>query len=98
MPPIPTRCTLTDIVFTSCIIIMFIFIEFYIEFYIFIEFYFTNLCSSVNGWGAVGTWHNNLQTALKDDFQSALRSLMQNLMFIKIINGSLDGMLIDLIR
>ena len=33
----------------------------------------------------------------KDDFQSVLRSL-RTLMFIYIINGSLDGMRIDVIR
>ena len=33
----------------------------------------------------------------KDDFQSVLRSL-RTLMFINIINGSLDGMRIDAIR
>ena len=33
----------------------------------------------------------------KDDFQSVLRSL-RTLMFINIINGSLDGMRIDVIR
>ena len=34
---------------------------------------------------------------LKDDFQSVLRSL-GTLMFIDIINGSLDGLRIDVIR
>ena len=33
---------------------------------------------------------------LKDDFQSVLHSL-RNLMFINIINGSLDGMQINVI-
>ena len=34
---------------------------------------------------------------LKDDFQSVLRSL-RTLMFTNIINGSLDGLRIDVIR
>ena len=33
----------------------------------------------------------------KDDFQYVLRSL-RTLMFVNIINGSLDGMRIDVIR
>ena len=49
-------------------------------------------------------YHANLRTnvlaasnvKLKDDFQSVLRSL-RTLMFINIINGSLDGMRIDVI-
>ena len=39
----------------------------------------------------------DLKPALKDDFQSELRSL-RTLMFINIINGALDGMRIDVIR
>ena len=34
---------------------------------------------------------------IKDDFQSVLRSL-RTLMFVNIMNGSLDGMRIDVIR
>ena len=40
-------------------------------------------------------WAYNVK--FEDDFQSVLRSL-RTLMFIKIINGSLDGMQIDVIR
>ena len=48
------------------------------------------------------TMHHFLYTVskfstFKDDFQSVLRSL-KTLMFITIINGSLDGMRIDVIR
>ena len=39
----------------------------------------------------------NAICTIKDDFQSVLRSL-RTLMFINIINGSLDGMRIDVIR
>ena len=35
--------------------------------------------------------------SIKDDFKPVLRSL-RTLMFINIINGSLDGMRIDVIR
>ena len=40
---------------------------------------------------------NGAKFVLKDDFQSVLRSL-RTLVFINIINGSLDGMQIDVIR
>ena len=40
---------------------------------------------------------HSVTRTLKDDFQSVLRSL-RTLMFINIINGSLDGMQIDVIR
>ena len=36
-------------------------------------------------------------TQFKDDFQSVLRTL-RTLMFVNIINGSLDGIQIDVIR
>ena len=48
-------------------------------------------------WGS-GAWtEKHLQWKFKDDFQSVLRSL-RTLMFVNIINGSLDGMRIDVIR
>ena len=49
----------------------------------FINFYLIRNCRQVQ--------------VLKDDFQSVLRSL-STLMFINILNGSLDGMQVDVIR
>ena len=45
----------------------------------------------------VGQSFYTMIVALKDDFQSVLHCL-RTLMFVNIINGSLDGMRIDVIR